>query len=1094
MPDENQNQTGARDDDEKEFQDIPPGEPAVLPEVEIDETKEPPLKPLPPVVETQKKFAPKRKFQQPQPPVRAPKPSIDELAKSVAADHPAFQNAAPIARDEKTSASSGRPQPSIKKEEAPAASKPAKKEEAPTLKKSSEKPKSIKKPLDAAGIEALRQQVLAKTKKEAPAPTLQKETTSEKPAAPPVKKESDDNKPAEAPVKKEITSNKSTADSFQNKTDGGKTTLPSVKNESSIGQTTNDFTKKEEITRKSSSTSFKFDNDAKESDEQTVKKEEAVSKALANSFKNEESIPSKPNDCKEEIKPTKDLDSAAIGRVREQLQNNSKVKSKNEKVRENLVEDSEIENRGNSQSEDLKQDKEKKEDADSHLSENLAAKTLLPFNESQEKNSIDGKTAADSKQPKESAASPPQPAAKQAEEFDKPEADNQLLAAAKQTAGEFEFFEPKPTERAAEKATGNLLQHWIRQAKNAWLKHLAKNAAAAGEDGQEVPSAKKVAKASATRDAELRQLEEARKLYESGLATVRDLISPSSMLIEKNHLETSGMFSQTFFVFAYPRFLDVNWLESIINSAMTMDLSFFIYPIDSAGILKQLRNKSAQVSASLSINAEKGKVRDPALETQYQNIEELRDRLTRSEEKFFQVGVYLTIYAEKEEKLIQLSKQVESALGAQLIFTKRCDLRHEQGFNSSLPQATDELGSLENLNTGPLSTAFPFVSNELSDDRGILYGVNRHNDTLIIFDRFSLENANSVVLATSGAGKSYAVKLEVLRSLMLGADVIVIDPEHEYEDLCAAVGGTYLEVSLASNQRINPFDLPRPFAGQEEEPGRALRQNIITLTGLLRLMLGEMNADEEATLDQALLDTYALKGITLDDPKPHEKEPPLLGDLVDVLDSMTGGEELAKRLSRFTTGSFAGLFNQPTNVDLGKGMIVFSIRDLDDELRPLAMFVILDFIWTLVRSEFRKRLLVIDEAWTMMQYPDSAKFLAGLVRRARKYFLGVTTITQNVHDFLGSDHGRTVIANSALQLLMKQSPAAVDQVAEVFHLTEGEKYTLLNSGRGQGIFFAGLQHVAIEIIASYGEHQLITTNPTEIAAREAGEEKEKKES
>lgn len=656
---------------------------------------------------------------------------------------------------------------------------------------------------------------------------------------------------------------------------------------------------------------------------------------------------------------------------------------------------------------------------------------------------------------------------------------------------------PKITEAGQTKVEARGLSGLLHKIQKSWNKHILENAQKSGKEpasDSQSPAQKinKAAKSSAKRAEEIKQIKEAQKIYENGLATIKDLISPSSMVIEYDHMQFSGVFSQSFFVYTYPRYLETNWLSDIINSDITMDISMFIYPIDSAGILKQLRNKSAQISSSISINSEKGNVRDPQLETALEDVEDLRDRLMRSEEKFFQFGLYFTIYSDDRTELIKTSKQIENTLGGHLIFTKRADMRMEQGFNSSLPQATDELGAVQNMNTGPLSTSFPFISNELSDDHGILYGLNRHNDTLIIFDRFSLENANSVILSTSGAGKSYAAKLEILRSLMLGTDVIVIDPENEYKELSDAVGGTYLNVSMTSDQRINPFDLPKLFAGAEEEPGKALRQNVISLTGLLHLMLGDLTPDESAILDQALLDTYSLKGIMVDTPDPGSKEPPIMSDLFDVLSSMKGGDSLATRLAKFTTGSFGGIFNHQTNVDMGKGMIVFSIRDLEDELRPMAMYVILNFIWNLVRSELRKRLMVVDEAWTMMQYPDSAKFLASLTRRARKYFLGIMTITQNVQDFLNGSEGKTIITNSAMQLLLKQSPAAIDQMTEVFHLTEGEKYTLLNSDKGQGIFFAGLQHVAIQIIASYGEHELITTNPEEILKKQEEKKAEAK--
>lgn len=424
-------------------------------------------------------------------------------------------------------------------------------------------------------------------------------------------------------------------------------------------------------------------------------------------------------------------------------------------------------------------------------------------------------------------------------------------------------------------------------------------------------------------------------------------------------------------------------------------------------------------------------------------------------------------------------------MGSKLVLTKRADMQMEHAFNSCLPLCTDELEINRNMNTGPLSTSFPFTSSELTSNEGILYGLNRHNDSLIIFDRFSLENANSVIFAKSGAGKSYAVKLEILRSLMVGTDVIVIDPENEYQELCDVVGGTYLKVSLNSEQRINPFDLPLPLKDENTKPGDLLRSNIITLHGLLNLMLGKLSPQEEGMLDKALIDVYALKGITMETPNPAEFPAPTMEDLYDILSSMTGAEDMAQRLQKFTTGTFSGVFNKPTNIDLKSGLMVFCIRDLEDMLRPIANYVILNYIWNRVRSSLKKRMLVIDEAWSLMQHEDSARFLYGLVKRARKYYLGITTITQDVEDFVKSDYGKPIITNSSMQLLLKQAPSAVDDLARIFNLTEGEKYMLLNSGVGQGLFFAGLKHVAIQIIASYSEDKIITTNPEELIAQKS---------
>lgn len=582
-----------------------------------------------------------------------------------------------------------------------------------------------------------------------------------------------------------------------------------------------------------------------------------------------------------------------------------------------------------------------------------------------------------------------------------------------------------------------------------------------------------------------KQLLEAEKIFQEGIASIRDLIAPSSFEVGYDHLKIDGLYSQTFFVYTYPRYIDTNWLSPVVNFDVTMDVAQFVYPISSEDIMKTLKTKVAQLQSSIRMAAEKGNVRDPALETALEDAETMRTELQRGQEKFFQFGLYFTIYSPSEDELRKASKELQSLLAGKLVLTKRADLQMERGFNSTIPICLDEIAVQRNMNTSPLSTTFPFISSELTSNDGILYGLNRHNESLIIFDRFSLENANSVVFAKSGAGKSYAIKLEILRSLMFGTDVIVIDPENEYRALCETVGGTYLSVSLNSDRRINPFDLPTPLEGEEIKPGDLLRSSVINLTGLMRLMLGKISPSEEGILDKALIDTYATKGITMDAIDPSKFPVPTMVDFYNVLSSMDGASDMAQRIAKFVTGTYAGVFNQETNVTLDTGLMVFSVRDLEDELRPIAMFIILNYIWNRVRSSLKKRLLIIDEAWSLMQHEDSAKFLFGLVKRARKYYLGVTTITQDVEDFVGSPFGKPIITNSSLQLLLKQSPSAIEPLTKIFNLTEGEKYMLLNSGVGQGLFFAGLKHVAIQVIASFSEDKIVTTNPEELLAQNA---------
>lgn len=570
------------------------------------------------------------------------------------------------------------------------------------------------------------------------------------------------------------------------------------------------------------------------------------------------------------------------------------------------------------------------------------------------------------------------------------------------------------------------------------------------------------------------ELLEAERAYQKGVTSLRDLIAPTAMKIESNHLEVSGKLARTFFVLTYPRYLSTNWLSPIVNLDVAMDISMFIYPMETDVVMKKLRDKVGQLEATIAMNQEKGVVRDPMLETAYHDVEELRDRLQQGTERYFRFSLYFTIYAEDLKTLDKITANLESMLGAKLIIAKTAVMQSEAGFNSTLPLGNDELAVSSNMNTGPLSTTFPFVSSELTSSDGILYGINRHNNSLILFDRFQMENANSVVFAKSGAGKSYAVKLEALRLLMMGTEVIIIDPENEYKHLADAVGGSYLNVSLNSNSRINPFDLSKAQEG--ESPEDVLRSTVINLLGLMNLMLGKLDPTEEALMDRAIWETYATRDISAKSDFATV-EVPTMSDLVNVLSGIEGGDGLAQRLSKYTDGTFSGIFNQPTNINMDNQMVVFSVRDLEDTLRPIAIFVILGFIWNEVRSTLKKRVLIIDEAWWMMQHEDSARFLFSIAKRSRKYYLGVTTITQDVQDFLQSPYGKPVVTNSSMQLLMKQSPAAMDIVAETFFLTEGERYLLLESEVGEGIFFAGLKHVAIRVVASYTEDQIITTDP-----------------
>jgi len=570
------------------------------------------------------------------------------------------------------------------------------------------------------------------------------------------------------------------------------------------------------------------------------------------------------------------------------------------------------------------------------------------------------------------------------------------------------------------------------------------------------------------------------KYYQEGVARLNDLIAPSAIKITPRYIRVGETLVQTLFVVTYPRYLHSNWFSPIINIDMPLDISMFVHPIETYDILKTLRKTATQMQSQANIEQEKGMIRDPALETGMQDIEELRDKLQQGTEKFFRFGLYITIYAGDEKELNKLSRAIEAVLEAQLVYVKPAVFKAEQGFNSSLPLANDELDVGTSMNSAPLSTTFPFVSSTLSNDEGILYGINRHNNSLIIFDRFEMENANMVVFAKSGAGKSYTIKLEILRSLMLGTEIIVIDPENEYKHLAETAGGTFVKISLTSPSHINPFDLPK--IGEDEEPGDILRNNIANILGLLHLMLGTITPEEDSVLDRAVHETYAVRDISASSNFNTllKDAYPTMSDLYQVLRNMEGGEDLAIRMEKYTEGIFAGFLNNATNVKVDNPLVVFNIRDMEEELRPVAMYVVMHFIWNEMRTNLKRRLVLVDEAWVMMKYDDAASFMFGIAKRCRKYYTGLTTITQDVNDFLASKYGKPIVTNSSIQILLKQSSAAIETVADAFYLTDQEKFLLLESNVGEGIFFAGIKHVAIKVVASYSEDQIITTDPRQL--------------
>lgn len=580
-------------------------------------------------------------------------------------------------------------------------------------------------------------------------------------------------------------------------------------------------------------------------------------------------------------------------------------------------------------------------------------------------------------------------------------------------------------------------------------------------------------------------------IYAEGKLDLADTIAPAALKVASRELELGERVARSLYTISYPRFLTDSWFTPIVNLDKVFDVGIFVHPLETSIMLRNFQKKVAEVESQIVERESKGLVNDPMLDTAYQDLEELRRQLQQAQERLFEVGLYLTLYANSKEELDKVEGEVRGILDSKLVYTKPALFEQEQGFRSTLPLALDELNVHSKLNSSPLSSIFPFVSFDLSSDRGILYGINRHNSSLILFDRFSLENYNSVVFAKSGSGKSYAVKLEILRSLMFDTEVIVIDPEREYEYLAEATGGRSFSISLNSEHHINPFDLPP--VKEDEEPSDILRSNIINLVGLFRIMLSGLTPEEDAIIDRAVTETYALKDIT-GDADFTGMEPPLLSDFENVLSGMEGSGSLVTRLSKYTRGTWSGFLNSPTNIDINKQFVVFSVRDMEDELKPVAMYIITHYIWNAVRHELKKRLLVIDEAWWMMKSEDTASFLYSLAKRGRKYYLGLATITQDVEDFLLSPYGRPILSNSSLQLLLKQSPTVIDTLKETFNLTDEEKFLLLESGVGEGLFFAGLKHVAIKIVASYTEDQIITSDPSQLLAIKKEKDRHESES
>jgi len=563
------------------------------------------------------------------------------------------------------------------------------------------------------------------------------------------------------------------------------------------------------------------------------------------------------------------------------------------------------------------------------------------------------------------------------------------------------------------------------------------------------------------------------------------LLAPAALSISPNYMQIGQKMAKTLFFATYPRYLNTNWLSPVINLDQVMDLAIHIMPKNTGTVLKQLRDQLARLESQAMEESSKGKVRDPVLDTAMEDIETLRDKLQQGTDRFFEVGVYITIYADDLKKLADAENKIKGFLDSQLVSLKSAIFRMGDGFASTLPLDDDKLNVHTSMNTEPLSSFFPFVSFELSSNSGVLYGINTHNNSLVLFDRFNLENANEVVFGKSGSGKSYGIKLEILRSLIFGVQTIIIDPEDEYKYLAETVGGSVIKISLNSDSHLNPFDLPTPKP--DENSADIFRSHILNLTGLMRLILGDLTPEESSVLDEAIMQTYALKDI-VPGADFTNLQPPVLSDLQNILEGLTGAESMALRLRKYTEGTFSGFLNHPTNVNLASQISVFSIRDMEDELRPIAMYLVLNNIWTMIRRERVKRNLVVDEAWLLLKYPVGAEFLSNIAKRARKYYAGLTTISQDIPDLLALPQGKSILTNSSIQVLMKQSPAAIEVVKQAFNLTDAEKYYLLEARVGFGLFFLGQNHIGIRVVASYPEDQIITSDPKQLLEIEKAKE------
>ena len=543
-----------------------------------------------------------------------------------------------------------------------------------------------------------------------------------------------------------------------------------------------------------------------------------------------------------------------------------------------------------------------------------------------------------------------------------------------------------------------------------------------------------------------------------------DVLSYAGLEENIDHLNIDGVYMRTLYISGYPFVANSGWMDSLINFNHDTDISYHIHEVSALSALPKLHRKITELESTKRAMMRAGKIVGSEITDPLESAMELRDKIQRGQEKLFQMSIYICLRAESLEELNKITKLLEATMSARLFYSKVARYQQLEALQSILPRAEDQLAQKRNLDSSSAALTFPFMSSELVQESGILYGVNKSNNSLVILDRFSLHNANSITFAQSGAGKSYTTKVEILRQLMQGTRVIVIDPEREYKRLTESVSGTYIKLSARSKQKINPFDLATTFSKASD-----LSEHTQDLMEVIGLMAEGLTSREKAAVDKTILKIY----------RQAKTKQPLLEDLYAELHKLSQ-LKLCEKLEKYISGSLADVFNAQTNIELDNRLVIFDIKDLPESLRQIMMLIISNFVKNQVMAKPEKRLLIIDEGWLLLEHEESARFVAGLVRRARKYYLGVSIISQQANDFLKSDYGRAIASQSALRILMRQDTTTIKGVVSEFNLSEYEQSFLLTCERGDALIIADQNHVAVKVVASEKEHPLITTNPAEL--------------